>query len=69
MRQQNVASLAEAWIEILIEEIAEDYRDAVASLAEAWIEIFCFVGRSEISSVASLAEAWIEIAISPAISV
>ena len=55
-----VASLAEAWIEILKESAISLYT-LVASLAEAWIEISTKRGVRLDWLVASLAEAWIEI--------
>ena len=55
-----VASLAEAWIEMVIKEIRID-NDQVASLAEAWIEITLTTWQEVVEKVASLAEAWIEI--------
>ena len=55
-----VASLAEAWIEIV--SIGESFRTIfVASLAEAWIEISNLYSINALVLVASLAEAWIEI--------
>ena len=56
----DVASLAEAWIEI--SEILSIWLPApVASLAEAWIEIVNNNLSNAGIPVASLAEAWIEI--------
>ena len=58
----DVASLAEAWIEI--SEILSIWLPApVASLAEAWIEILKEPDSFQTKHVASLAEAWIEIII------
>ena len=55
-----VASLAEAWIEILpLFPVFARY--TVASLAEAWIEMLSPFDREAARFVASLAEAWIEI--------
>ena len=60
-KKREVASFAEAWIEI------EDYDNgrvmkAVASFAEAWIEIkYALIIVDGVGAVASFAEAWIEI--------
>ena len=56
----GVASLAEAWIEMLkfARVLCCSY---VASLAEAWIEIRHKCRDPQNNNVASLAEAWIEI--------
>ena len=56
----QVASLAEAWIEINLPRRMESAY-SVASLAEAWIEIDQSCTRKVLRTVASLAEAWIEI--------
>ena len=56
----NVASLAEAWIEILLVRLVKAAA-GVASLAEAWIEIAILSPPFFLLHVASLAEAWIEI--------
>ena len=56
----EVASLAEAWIEISsFFTFAEPL--VVASLAEAWIEMPVVSSTARSPVVASLAEAWIEI--------
>ena len=57
---EDVASLAEAWIEIRFAR-NQDESTFVASLAEAWIEIQQKLSRAAARVVASLAEAWIEI--------
>ena len=56
----DVASLAEAWIEINHMPYSR-MRRLVASLAEAWIEIIMDYPKDTSYGVASLAEAWIEI--------
>ena len=56
---EDVALLAEAWIEILI-AVRSKARWCVALLAEAWIEIGLLRGNHYRLSVALLAEAWIE---------
>ena len=57
---KNVASFAEAWIEIIICEFVHKSLK-VASFAEAWIEIFVNFSLLTVPIVASFAEAWIEI--------
>ena len=56
----TVASLAEAWIE-MIDALSRLVPGIVASLAEAWIEIDPLGSQRLAAYVASLAEAWIEI--------
>ena len=58
---KEVASLAEAWIEIYSSTMSLA-PFSVASLAEAWIEIQAKEIVFPFLFVASLAEAWIEIA-------
>ena len=57
----EVASFAEAWIEIAKEISIVDALKKVASFAEAWIEILSKPFKTDIQIVASFAEAWIEI--------
>ena len=58
----RVASFAEAWIEIRIDNDLPIVNQAVASFAEAWIEIKGAKAAGQKSGkVASFAEAWIEI--------
>ena len=61
LKHSQVASFAEAWIEI--KEGLVNLRDAinVASFAEAWIEIYKIGVFTQNIVVASFAEAWIEI--------
>ena len=60
LKDDIVASFAEAWIEITVTKQAESEL-FVASFAEAWIEIRRMERRSRSYYVASFAEAWIEI--------
>jgi len=57
-----VASLADAWIEIMHLPLRPQHH-TVASLADAWIEIANDVETHRKHKVASLADAWIEIRI------
>ena len=57
----EVASFAEAWIEIWL-IVLHFVLHYVASFAEAWIEIFGVTSKIRLHTVASFAEAWIEIA-------
>ena len=59
MSLEIVASLAEAWIEIILDRI-DQISVVVASLAEAWIEIAPSPVPPKEEAVASFAEAWIE---------
>ena len=56
----DVASFAEAWIEMSISTALRKI-EIVASFAEAWIEIQYESAFNGATKVASFAEAWIEI--------
>ena len=60
MQEYEVASHAEAWIEISV-RLRFLWKDMVASHAEAWIEIYMAKESDAAKCVASHAEAWIEI--------
>ena len=61
-KDNKVTSLAEVWIEIILEMWSEINR-AVTSLAEVWIEIVNTIRWMAACFVTSLAEVWIEISI------